>query len=91
MARAVRAIVLVAMTIFATGILLLLGSGSVQPVGEQVKDTGSNLGTVGGVSIINSVYDSVFIYVPLMLIGGILVFGTALILFRERFTGRRGF
>lgn len=89
MARAVRAIVLVAMSIFAVTILLLLGSGAVQPVGEEVKDFGTNLDAVNGESTIDSVYDAVFIYVPLMLIGGIILFGSALILFRERFTGRR--
>lgn len=90
MARAIRAVVLVAMTIFAVAILLLLGTAAIQPVGEDIKDIGDNLDTVNGATTIDSVYDAVFIYVPLMLIGGIVVFGSALILFRERFTGRRG-
>lgn len=90
MAGTVRAVVLVAMMIFLAWVYFIVAGAAVDGVGEEIKSQGDNLDVVDGESTIDSVYDSVFKWVPMTFIFGFIVIGAGFVLFRERFVGRRG-
>lgn len=87
-----RGVVVALVVIFSMAMVLFVAGASVEPLGEHIKGYSSiDEGEMQGTSVINDVYDTVFIYSPLIMIFGIpVVWATAWYLRRERFIGGRG-
>lgn len=84
----VRGIAAVVTTIVVTGIVLLAFAPVVEDIGETVKTYDSiDEGSLEGTQTINKTYDALFIYIPLILIGG-SVLGAAVFYYRRE-TARR--
>lgn len=86
-----RSVIMVIVAIFVVTVALVIGSASVTPLGEQVKgvDSVQNAGTDYG-SVIDNIYQVVFVGAPIILMGGTVIAGVVYALRRERRVGRRG-
>jgi hypothetical protein len=75
--------------IFVLGIVVLVGTATVEPVGEFAKDRDS-IDSINGSDKIDTTYDVVFKWMPLMVMGGFGVWAGAWYLRRERRPGGGG-
>lgn len=84
----VRAIITFVLAV-AIGIMTIwLGSVAVQPVGEHIKDN-YDTSDVNGPSTIDEVYDSVFMWGPVVFVGGMGVWVVRWYFRREAIRGPR--
>lgn len=78
-----RGVVTIVLVMFTLAIVLLVGVAALEPVGEFAKDRDS-IDTVNGSDKIDTTYDVVFKWMPLMLLAGFGVWGVAWYIRRER-------
>lgn len=84
-----RGVVVVIMTIFVVMLALFVSVATIEPLGEHVKGYDSiDEGALEGTSVVNSVYDGVFKWLPLITIGGMFVWGLRWYIRKERRRGR---
>lgn len=86
-----RSVIMVIVAIFVVTVALVVGSAGVTPVGEHVRgvDSVQNANTDFG-SVIDNIYQVVFVGAPIILMGGTVIAGVVYALRRERRVGRRG-
>jgi hypothetical protein len=86
----VRGVVVVVFTIFLMLLGVMLGTAVLEPLGQTVGEFDSiNEGPLNGDSVIDDVYGVVLTYSPLIVIGGIILWGFRWYLRQERFVGGR--
>lgn len=83
-----RGVLAALFVLFVTILIMFVAIPSVEGVGETVKTYGSIDQEMDGTGMINDIYKAVFQWVPLLMVGGFLVYGIAWYLHQERFTGR---
>lgn len=85
-----RSVIMVIVAIFVVTVALIVGSSSVTPLGEHVRgvDSVQNAGTDYG-SVIDNIYQVVFVGAPIILMGGTVIAGIVYALRRERRVSRR--
>lgn len=87
---AVRAVVTVLITMLTVMGVLLVGGPVLEDIGSSVGQYDSiNNGPMDGDGMIQGIYDAILIYMPLIVIGGIILFAVVYIFRRER-VGRTG-
>lgn len=84
-----RGAVVVLVVVFTLGVALLVGVAALEPIGEFAKDRDS-VDSINGSEKIDTTYDVVFKWMPLMFVSGFGIWGVAWYLRRER-RGRGGF
>lgn len=84
-----RGVVVVLIAVFTAALALFVAGATIAPVGDHVIEH-ADTSAIDGESTIQSLYDTVFIWVPLVLIGGMALWAVAWYLRRERFVGRSG-
>jgi hypothetical protein len=67
----------------------LVGIPAIEGVGENVKDYDSVNSEFDGTGMINNIYKSVFQWVPLIFLGGMMLWAVLWYFQRERFAGYR--
>lgn len=86
----VRGVVVVFFTIFLVAIGLLVGTAVIEPLADHVETYDSiDEGELEGTSIIDGVKTTIFEHMPLVVIGGIILWAFRWYLRRERFVGGR--
>lgn len=86
----VRGVVVVIFTILLVGVGLLVGVSVIEPLADEVKGFDSiDDGPLEGTSIIDDVQRVVFEYMPLIVIGGIVLWAFRWYLRQERFVRGR--
>jgi hypothetical protein len=86
----VRGVVVVVFTIFLMLLGVMLGTAVLEPLGSTVGEFDSiNNGPLDGDGVIDDVYGVVLTYSPLIVIGGIILWGFRWYLRQERFVGGR--
>lgn len=86
----VRGVIVVIFTIFLMIVGLLVATAAIEPIGDQAEKFDSiDDGPLDGTNIIDDVKTSVFEYMPLIVIGGIILWAFRWYLRRERFIGGR--
>lgn len=86
-----RGVVVVILVIFTAMLVLFVSTAAVEPIGEHFKTYDSiDEGPLEGTSVINSVYDVLFKWVPMIFVFGMITWGVAWALRSEAFVGRGG-
>lgn len=81
----VRGVVVVVTVFFAVAVVTFVGGAAIEPVGEHIKTYDEiDENGLSGTSVINDVYQSVFVWAPLIVMGGISLVGLVFYLRRER-------
>lgn len=87
----VRAAVAVLLTIFTVMVVLLVGAPVLEDIGSVVGGYDSiDNGPMDGSGMIDNIYDAILVYMPLITIGGIILFAIVYTFRRERIGGGRG-
>lgn len=81
-----RGVSVLLVVIFTLGVVMIVGVAALESVGEHAKQRES-LDSINGTEKINTTYDVVFKWMPLLFIGGFGVWGVAWYLRRERRPG----
>ena len=89
-----RGVVVVIVTIFAAMGMVFVGGVAIEPVGELVTgdSSASDIDAakeVGADGVVQTYREMILVGAPLVLIGGMLVWGVAYYMRRERFVGGR--
>lgn len=84
-----KGVVIVLMTIFLMVGYFLVGVPAIEGVGESIKDQPKINSVMDGTGIIDSMYRALFQWIPLVFVGGMMVWAVAWYLRQESFTGRR--
>jgi hypothetical protein len=84
-----RSVIVVLFTIFLVLIGLLVGVSLLEPLASSVNEFDSVNEEFDGSGIIDNVLDAVLVYMPLIVIGGILLWAVRWVLRRERVVNRR--
>ena len=86
----VRGVIVVFFTIFVVMLGLFVGIGMLEPLRDQVEKFDSiDEGELSGSEVNDDVFAVVFEYMPLIVIGGILLWAFRWYMRQERFVGRR--
>lgn len=84
--RAVATVIMIALLMIA---YFLVGIPAIEGIGEPVKEYDSVDAEFDGSGIIDNIYQSVFLWVPLIFLGGMMIWAVLWYLQRERFAGIR--
>lgn len=86
-----RGVVVVVLTVFTALLVMFVGVTAVEPMGEHIKTYDTiDEGPLEGTSVINSVYDALFKWVPMIFVFGMVAWGVAWALRSESYAGRGG-
>ena len=80
--------IVVLLVVFSMVMYFMVGIPAIEGVGENVKQYDSIDESFDGSGIIDRIYKAVFMWVPLVFVGGMGVWAVAWYLNRERFSGR---
>lgn len=85
-----RGVVVVLITIFVAATAIFVAGAAVEPLGEHIKGYDSiDEGPLSGTSVIDTTYDVVFVYAPMIIVFGMLIWAVAWYVRKERFVGGR--
>lgn len=86
---AIRVVATLVVIIFLTGVFMVMAPPGIEQVGSTVESN-SAVAELGLTDVVGNLYTILFVGVPLLIIGGFLLWGILRLTRRERVTGPGG-